>query len=238
MKHIYMIGDSTMQYNNCMTYPQTGWGQVLNLFAHEDIIIKDFGKNGRSTKSFIDEGRFDLVLNSLEEGDFVICQFGHNDEKISDPKRYTTPDGTYIENLKYMYESVTKKKCGFVLATSISRRLFENGVCIDSHLGYPQAMLKFAKEYNIPCVDLNSMTLKLYNELGEEATKKFHMMFGPNIYPNYPEGKDDTSHLRYEGAYMVSELFVRGLFETNSPLKEWFYAPGEKFEIDWAMLVD
>lgn len=238
MKHIYMIGDSTMQYNNFQTYPQTGWGQVLGLFAHEDVIIGDYGKNGRSTKSFIDEGRFDVVLKKLEKGDFVICQFGHNDEKSNDPNRYTTPDGTYLENLKYFYDKVTEKGCGFVLATSISRRKFENGVCQDTHKGYPQAMKMFAEKNNIVCIDLNQMTLDLYNKLGEEETKKFHMIFPAGMYANYPEGKDDSSHLRYDGAYAISKLFVEGLFKTDSPLKALFYAPDEKADIDWAMLVD
>lgn len=238
MKHIFMIGDSTMQYNNFQTYPQTGWGQVLNLFAHNDVTIFNYGKNGRSTKSFIDEGRFDVVLKKVEKGDFVICQFGHNDEKKSDPSRFTEPNGDYVKNLKYFHDKVVEKGAGFVLATSISRRKFENGVCVDSHLGYPQAMIKFAKENNIVCIDLNQMTLDLYNTFGEEKTKEFHMMFPAGVYENYPEGKDDTSHLRYDGAYMVCKLFIKGLFETNSPLKEFFFAPDEKADIDWAMLVD
>lgn len=238
MKHIYMIGDSTMQYNNFQAYPQTGWGQVLNLFAHEDVTIVDYGKNGRSTKSFIDEGRFDVVLKHVTEGDFVICQFGHNDEKSQDPARYTTPDGTYVENLKYFYDKVREKGAGFVLATSISRRSFKDGVAQDTHKGYPQAMMKFAKENGIVCIDLNTLTLNLYNELGEEETKKFHMIFPAGVYPKYPDGKDDSSHLRYEGAHMVCELFVKALFETESPLKEFFYSPDEKQVIDWAMLID
>ena len=89
MNKIYMMGDSTMQYNNYNSYPQTGWGQVLHLFAHEDVRIIDCAKNGRSTKSFIDEGRFQAILDKLEEGDFVICQFGHNDEKYDDATRFT-----------------------------------------------------------------------------------------------------------------------------------------------------
>ena len=238
MKHLYMIGDSTMQYNNFQTYPQTGWGQVINLFAHEDITVIDYAKNGRSTKSFIDEGRFDMVLKHITSGDYVICQFGHNDEKESDPNRYTTPNGTYIENLKYMHDEVVKRGAGFVLATSISRRIFKDGICQDTHKGYPQAMLKFAKENGIVCIDLNTLTLNLYNKLGEKETKKFHMIFPAGVFEKFPDGKDDTSHLRYEGAHMVSKLFVEELFKTNSPLKEFFYSPDEKQVIDWAMLID
>lgn len=238
MKNIYMIGDSTMQYNNYNTYPQTGWGQVLHLFAHEDIRIYDYAKNGRSTKSFIDEGRFDLVLSKLEPGDFVICQFGHNDEKQEDPLRFTTPNDTYVKNLEYFYTEVKKRDCGFVLATSISRRKFVDGVCQDTHKGYPQAMLEFAKKNNIVCVDLNQITLDLYNHLGEELTKKFHMIFPANMYPNYMEGKNDTSHLRYEGAYLIAELFVKNLAKCDTSLNDWFYDVNEKQEVDLAMLID
>lgn len=238
MKNIYMIGDSTMQYNNYNTYPQTGWGQVLHLFAKTDVRIYDYAINGRSTKSFIDEGRFDNVLSKLETGDFVICQFGHNDEKSNDPLRYTTPNGTYIDNLKFFYEEVTKKCCGFILATSISRRKFVDGKCVDTHLGYPQAMLDFAKKNNIVCVDLNQITLDLYNHLGEEATKKFHMIFPKNMYPNYLDGKDDSSHLRYEGAYLIAELFVKNLKNFDTSLNDWFYDINERQEVDLAMLID
>ncbi len=238
MKHIYMMGDSTMQYNNYNTYPQCGWGQMLNIFAHEDVVIIDKAVNGRSTKSFKDEGRFDDILNKLEEGDFVICQFGHNDEKSQDPARYTTPNGTYLENLLYFYNEVTKRKCGFVLATSISRLKFENGKCTDTHKGYPQAMLEFAQKHSIDCVDLNQITLDHYNEIGQENAKRYHMIFEANRFSNFPEGKNDTSHLTYEGAHMVCQFFVENLEKTSSPLKNWFYSVNEHAKVDQAMLKD
>ncbi len=238
MRKIYMIGDSTMQFNNINAYPQTGWGQVVNLFTKPDVLVIDKAVNGRSTKSFIEEGRFDEVLEQIEEGDFLICQFGHNDEKISDPARYTDPNTTYQENLLYFYQEITKKKAGFVLATSISRRIFENGKCLDTHLGYPQAMLEFANKYNITCIDLNTLTKDFYDLIGEEKTKKYHMIFAPNMFPNYMNGKEDNSHLRYEGAVMVAELFVKNLAKTNSPLNDLFIDLNIKEEIDYKMLID
>ena len=141
------MGDSTMKYNNIYSYPQVGWGQVLHLFAKNDCLIEDHAENGRSTKSFIEEGRFDVILNRLQPGDYVLCQFGHNDEKINDPSRYTDAYGVYQENLKYFAKRTEEKGCHIVYATSITRHKFENGKCINSHQDYPQAMLDFAKEY-------------------------------------------------------------------------------------------
>ena len=236
--NIYMMGDSTMKFNNFYSYPQNGWGQVLNLFTKEGILVFDDAENGRSSKSFISEGRFDNILNRLQKGDYVICQFGHNDEKIQDPNRYTEPYGEYTDNLLYFAKEVEKKGCHIVYATSITRHKFENGVCINSHGDYPKAMLDFAKKYNYTCIDLNKLTIDLYTKLGEEKSKKFHMIFGPNIYNLYPEGKDDHSHLMYEGAVMVAELFVREILKTNDPIKSCFIDLDNQPEIDWNMLKD
>ena len=236
--NIYMMGDSTMKFNNFYSYPQNGWGQVLNLFTKEGILVFDEAENGRSTKSFIAEGRFNNILNRLQKGDYVICQFGHNDEKIQDPNRYTKPYGEYTDNLLYFAKEVEKKGAHIVYATSITRHKFENGVCVNSHGDYPNAMLDFAKKYNYTCIDLNKLTIDLYTKLGEEKSKKFHMIFGPNIYNLYPEGKDDHSHLMYEGAVMVAELFVREVLKTNDSIKSCFIDLDNQPEIDWNMLKD
>lgn len=235
---IFMMGDSTMKYNNIYTYPQFGYGQLLHLYAKNECLIEDHAENGRSTKSFIDEGRFDVILNRLNKGDFVICAFGHNDEKKQDPLRYTEPYGTYQQNLKYFADEVAKKGASIVYATPITRHKFVDGVCINSHGEYPAAMKDFCKENGYTCIDLNQLTIDLYNKLGEEESKKFHMIFGPNIYKTYMEGKDDHSHLLFDGALMVCELFVKEIFKTNDPIKNCFLDLEEKFEIDYKMLKD
>ena len=235
---IFMMGDSTMKYNNIFQYPQVGWGQVLHLFAKNNCLIEDHAENGRSTKSFIEEGRFDVILSRLNKGDYVICEFGHNDEKKQDPTRYTTPYGTYKDNLKYIADEVIKKGANIVFATPITRHKFIDGICVNSHLDYPNAMIDFCKEYNYTCIDLNKLTIDLYNKLGEEESKKYHMIFEPNVYKYYPEGKDDHSHLRYEGALMVAELFVVELSKTLHPINECFLNLLEKEERDIKMLQD
>ncbi len=238
MMKIFMMGDSTMKFNNIFRYPQVGWGQVLHLFAKNEWLIEDHAENGRSTKSFIDEGRFQVILDKMEPGDFVICQFGHNDEKKQDETRYTEPYGTYQENLKYFADQVASKKGHIVFATSITRHKFENGVCVNSHGEYPQAMLDFAAENGYTCIDLNRLTMDLYTRLGEEESKKFHMIFPPQTYSNYPEGKDDHSHLVFAGALMVGELFVKALAKTEDSLKDCFLNLNEKEFIDEKMLID
>ncbi len=236
--NIYMMGDSTMKFNNYYSYPQFGWGQGLELFVKEDVVIFNHAENGRSTKSFIDEGRFNKILDRLREGDFVICSFGHNDEKEYDPSRYTTPFGTYQENLLYFAKEVEKKKCHIVFATSITRHNFKDGKCINSHGDYPKAMLELCNKYNYTCIDLNKLTMDLYNELGEEKSKKFHMIFEKNKYNVYPDGKDDHSHLMIDGAVTVAYLFVKEISKTKDPIKNLFIDLDAKDMIDYKMLID
>ena len=235
---IFMMGDSTMKYNNIFRYPQVGWRQVLHLFARNDVLIEDHAENGRSTKSFKEEGRFDVILNRMSLGDFVICSFGHNDEKIQDPTRYTEPYGSYQDNLLYYAQEVEKRGGHIVFATPITRHKFENGRCVNTHGDYPKAMLDFAKQHGYTCIDLTRLTMDLYTKLGEEQTKKFHMIFPKGMYDCHPEAKDDHSHLRYEGGLMVCELFVRAIEKTDDPIKHCFLDLSEKDVIDEKMLID
>ena len=235
---IFMMGDSTMKYNNIFRYPQVGLGQVLHLFARNDVLIEDHAENGRSTKSFKEEGRFDVILNRMSLGDFVICSFGHNDEKIQDPTRYTEPYGSYQDNLLYYAQEVEKRGGHIVFATPITRHKFENGRCVNTHGDYPKAMLDFAKQHGYTCIDLTRLTMDLYTKLGEEQTKKFHMIFPKGMYDCHPEAKDDHSHLRYEGGLMVCELFVRAIEKTDDPIKHCFLDLSEKDVIDEKMLID
>lgn len=237
MSVIYMMGDSTMRYNKITRYPQSGWGQYLNLFTKDFVVIENHAENGRSTKSFIDEGRFKAIYDKLVPGDFVICQFGHNDEKISDPLRYA--DYTdYEKNLDFFAKSVEEKGANIIFATPITRHKFVDGVCVETHKEYPRVMKEYCAKTNHICIDLNEMTKTLYTKLGEKASSSFHMIFAQNTYPNYPEGKDDHSHLRPSGAIMIAEMFSKEIRKTDSAINDLLIDLGEKDIIDEKMLID
>ncbi len=235
---IFMMGDSTMKFNDFLRYPQTGWGQVMQMFVKEDVLVLDYAENGRSTKSFIAEGRFAKILNQIKPNDIVICQFGHNDEKEYDKARYTAPYGEYQQNLKYFADEVHKHGAEIIYATSITRHKFDNGVCVNSHGEYPNAMLEFAKNNGYTCIDLNQKTIDLYTKLGEDNSKKFHMIFDKGVYSHYPDGSDDHSHLVYTGALMVAEIFTKEVLKTNHILKNYLIDVNSSADIDWAMLKD
>lgn len=209
IERIVTLGDSTMQFNNQFKYPQTGWPQALERFLRRDCPILNFAKNGRSTKSFIEQGLFAEALEAIREKDLVLIEFGHNDSKIEDASRYTTPFGTYQENLKYMVEEILKKKAQVILLTSITERKFKDGQLLKTHGDYPQAVKDLAKELNVACIDLFEKTREVLLKEGEELSKRFYMNFEAGLYDNKPEGSTDDTHLRYEGAYMVADCFYK-----------------------------
>lgn len=212
---IFWAADSTVQTNDITTYPQTGIGQVFSLYTKEGVVIHNHAKNGRSTKSFMDEGRLAAIDGQIKEGDFLFIQFGHNDEKHEDPARYTEPFSTYMENLE-VYINVARNHNAYpVLITPLERRCFvdEKHLGMGAHSDYVAAMKQTAEKNHVPLVDLYSMSRRKLKKAGEPGSRKWYMYFDKNIYSNYPEGKEDNTHLRYEGAVMYAGLIAKGLHE-------------------------
>lgn len=213
MKKIFWAADSTVQNNTVLTYPQTGIGQVFSMYVKEGVFVLNHAKNGRSTKSFIDEGRLLAIDKEIGEGDFLFIQFGHNDEKTEDPTRYTEPFSTYIDNLETYINVARKHGAHPVLITPIERRHFdENGKLMESmHTDYVAGMKQAAKKNDVPLVDLFTMSRAALEKAGEQESRKWHMFFEGGIYENYSDGKQDNTHLRYDGALMYAGMIAEGL---------------------------
>ncbi len=207
---IVCMGDSTMQYNDETTFPQVGWPQALEELLNKDVRLMNFAKNGRSTKTFMEEGRFEDALRFTDKDSIVLIEFGHNDEHDYDPKTHTRPDFEYHDNLKFMVEECRKKGAYVLLCTPIYRRMFLQDGTLDPkcHAGYQEAMIRVASETGVNYVDLTSLTKKKIEETGVEESKEYFMNFASGIYENYPEGKSDNTHLRMKGARMVRDLFI------------------------------
>ena len=216
MKRIFYIGDSTVQRNHIDTYPQTGMSQVLELYLAPGVQVMHHGKNGRSTKSFLDEGRFEPVRDQMQKGDFLLIQFGHNDEK-DDPLRHTEPFGSYQENLRFFIREARKAGALPVLITPIARRLFDEAGNFrpGSHGRYPEAVRQLGKEMQVPVADLTALTESYLAHLGDEASKPLF------VWPK------DNTHLKYEGAVRMAGFLARELERFGAPYRELLYVPEE-----------
>lgn len=217
-----MIGDSTMANKKLDGgNPERGWGHALPRFFTEDIRVSNHAQNGRSSKSFIDEGRWETVLSQIKKGDYVFIQFGHNDEK-SDEKRHTEPGSTFDDNLR-RYVNETRSKGGIpVLFNAIVRRNFnEEGVLVDTHGAYLESPRNVAKELNVPFIDLNKLTHDLVQGLGVEPSKKLFVWIEPNTVPMAPKGKEDNTHLNVYGAKTIANLALDAITQQIPELAQY-----------------
>lgn len=216
--HIFMVGDSTMANKREKNIPEYGWGQVLQHFFNDSVLVDNHARNGRSSKSFIDEGLWEKVIIQVQKGDYVIIQFGHNDSKQSSD-RFTSPFTTYKHNLeKYVNETRAKKGIP-ILCTSIVRRHFnEDGTLKDTHGDYLTAVRQVVEEHEVYFIDMEAKTKKLVEEIGPEKSKQLFLHFDAGIYPLRPNGAIDNTHLSLEGAYSIAGLAVEGMKELNLPL--------------------
>lgn len=220
---IYCIGDSTMaNKKNPDENPEHGWAQALPQFFKNTVTIDNRAVNGRSTRSFIDEGRWDAVLKTLKKGDYVLIQFGHNDQKENDPKRYTNPHTAYRHNIIRFVTEAREKGATPILLSSIVRRNFnEQGTLVDTHGDYPLETRLVAQHYDVPFIDLQYLTEQMEESYGVEGSKKLHLHYKPGEVAYYPDGKDDDTHLSKLGATTVAGLAVGELKVKVPSLKEY-----------------
>ncbi|MBF4516724.1 rhamnogalacturonan acetylesterase [Flavobacterium sp. ANB] len=207
---VYCIGDSTMaNKKDPDRNPEHGWAQVLQAFFKDDIIIVNKAVNGRSTKSFINEKRWDSIYKKLKKGDYVFIEFGHNDEKIEDSTRYTNPHTAYRYNLIRFVKESRAKGAIPILLTSIARRNFnEKGVLVPTHGDYPLETRLVAQEYKVPFIDLEYYTEILEQSYGPEKSKQLHLHFKAGENPYYDKDKADDTHLSILGAKTIAQIVV------------------------------
>ena len=222
MSTIFWAADSTVAFNSIRTYPQTGIGQVFGLFVKSGTEIKNYAINGRSTKSFLDEGRLDQIREEIKAGDFLFIQFGHNDEKQADPNRYTDPFGAYKANLNIYIAAAREAGAYPVLITPLERRCFEEDGTLGNgeHGDYVKAMRECAEENQVPLIDLNAKSRKVLEQAGNEESKKYYMNLQPGIYESHPEGLCDNTHLQYAGAVVFGTCIAQGLKELGGIYQE------------------
>ncbi len=212
--HVFIVGDSTASQKSTAVFPETGWGMELSSFFTDQVKVDNRAMNGRSTRSFINEGRWSAVCIDLRENDVVLIQFGHNDQKVDKPGIGTSKE-EYRQYLVRYVEDTRRHKALPVLLTPIMRRSFKDGRMIDTHQGYPEVMKLVADSLQVPLIDLHLETAQLFTNLGESSSKQLfnHVDSG---HVNYPKGKQDDTHLSPEGAKQIAQLVIKGLQAIHS----------------------
>ncbi len=205
MRQLFLLGDSTCAEKEADKRPETGWGMMMQDLVGPSFTVVNLALNGRSTKSFLQEGVFEKCQQALNADDVVMIQFGHNDSK-EDEERHTDPWTTYQGNLAYMAEQVIQKKAFPILLTPLCRRRFDDeGRLVQTHGEYPSAMIALAKGRGYPLLDLTKETQCLLTEQGVQGSKRLFLHLQPLEHSNYPNGVADDTHLNEWGAYVVAK---------------------------------
>ncbi len=204
---IWLVGDSTMADKEIRAYPETGWGMPFEHFFDSTITVDNQAKNGRSTKSFVAEGRWAAVERDLHAGDYVLIQFGHNDEVPT--KANYTPEDQFENNLTRFIKETRNKQATPILITPVARRKFDTaGHIMETHAVYAAIVRKVAAAQNTPLIDLDKESQSLLQQLGPEHSKFLFDYLAPGEHPNYPQGREDDTHFNELGARRMAEIVL------------------------------
>ncbi len=203
-RQVFIAGDSTASQYGPERAPREGWGQQLQTFLDPNAyVVRNHAQSGRSSRSFIAEGWFDGMAKEMRQGDVLLIQFGHNDEKIEDPTRYNEPQRAFPEWLTRYVALARDKGATPILVTPVARRKFDRGQLLDTHGLYAQSVRELARRANVGLTDLTALSMEWLRATGDDASKAYYM------HVSAQDQQDDT-HFQQRGAVMVACLVVAG----------------------------
>lgn len=223
---LHLVGDSTMADKpDPGRNPERGWGQMLHFYFNDQVVVRNHAVNGRSTKSFLDEGKWNRVAGEIRPGDYVFIQFGHNDQKSHDPARYANAYSSYRRNLERMVAESRELGAHPVLLSSIVRRQFnDQGTLEDTHGPYPYVVRTEAARLGVPFIDLQQKTEDLVSGLGPVRSAPLYKILEPGENEMYPGGVTDNTHLSVSGAMEVAGMVAESIRELGLPLTRYLDA--------------
>jgi lysophospholipase L1-like esterase len=205
---IYLAGDSTV--TDQPEEPWAGWGQMLPAFFGPDVVVANHAESGLALSSFRAHRRFEKILESIQPGDYLFIQFGHNDQK--EQGEGIGPWDSYSDHLRFVIGETRAHGAIPVLVTSMQRRRFDAEYRQFSTLGeFPLAMRRVAAELDVPLIDLNQMSATLYAALGPEGTKNAFVHYPAGTFPRQEKALKDDTHFNAYGAYELARCVVEGI---------------------------
>ena len=225
---VFLCGNSTVVDQE--QEPWASWGQMITRWFDERLAIANYAESGLSATTFLAQLRLDKILSQLREGDYVICEFGHNDEK---EKR--AGDGawySYSRNLKIFADRVREKGGNIIFVTPTARRFFNDDqkTLRNTHGDYPEAMRTVSRRENVPLIELNGMTHTFYEAMGFEGSKRALVHYPANTFPDQPKALADNTHFNPFGAWEVAKMIVMGLKQMDSPLVQYLRTDWQDFD--------
>jgi lysophospholipase L1-like esterase len=215
---IYLCGNSTVV--NQEDEPWASWGQMITRFFKPGIAVANHAESGLTLGSFLGSLRLEKIMSVIKPGDYLFVEFGHNDQKEKGPN-----DGawkSYTDRLKLFVEQARAKGAIPVIVTSTSRRSFgADGKIINSLGDFPAAARKVAADENVALIDLNLLSTRFYEALGEDASKKAFVHYPANSYPGQDKALADNTHFNPYGAYELAKCMIQGIRDKHLGLQKF-----------------
>ena len=223
---VFLCGNSTVVDQE--EEPWASWGQMITRWFGPQVAVANYAESGLSCTTFLAQLRLDKILSQLKKGDYVIVEFGHNDEKEK-----KDGDGawySYSRNLKIFVDRVRAAGGNIIFCTPTARRSFDaDGHIINTHGDYPEAMKAVAQREQVPVIDLTQMTTTFYEALGVEGSKRALVHYPANTFANQDKALADNTHFNPYGAWEVAKMVVMGLKQISSPLADFLREDWQDF---------
>ena len=226
---VFLCGNSTVVDQE--DEPWASWGQMITRWFGPQVAIANFAESGLSCTTFLAQLRLDKILSQLKKDDYVIVEFGHNDEKEK-----KAGDGawySYSRNLKIFVDRVRAAGGHIIFCTPTARRFFKDGHIENTHGDYPAAMKMVAEREQVPVIDLTQMSTVFYETLGEEGSKRALVHYPANTFANQEKPLADNTHFNPYGAWEIAKMVVMGLKQIQSPLANRLRADWQDFDPAW-----
>lgn len=225
---VYLCGNSTVVDQN--NEPWASWGQMIPRWFDGRVAVSNHAESGLTAGSFLASNRLDKILSTLKPGDYVVCEFGHNDEKEKGPGSGAWYH--YTRNLKIFIDRVRKAGGEIIFCTPTQRRRFDRDgkTIVNTHGEFPDAMKAVAARENVPLIDLHKHTTDLFEALGFEDSKRVLVHYPANTFPQQQKALADNTHFNNFGAYEVAKIVVMGLKQLGHPLVKYLRSDFADFD--------
>ena len=225
---IFLCGNSTVV--DQPYEPWASWGQMIPRWFGPEVSISNNAESGLTAASFLGSYRLDKILTMMKKGDYVICEFGHNDQKEKMAGAGAWYNFSY--NLKVFIDKVRAKGGNIIFVTPTQRRRFDDAThskILETHGDYPDAIRAVAKREGVPVIELHDMTRTFFETLGYENSKKALVHYPANTFPGQDKPLADNAHFNPYGAYEIAKMVVMGMKQLNLPIVKYLRSDWKDF---------
>ena len=211
---IFLCGNSTVVDQD--EEPWASWGQMIPRFFNDKVSVANYAESGESATSFVVEGRLKKILSTLKAGDFLLMEFGHNDQKLKGPG--VGAFYSFATCLKTYIDEVRQRGATPILVTPAQRRSFKGNRIVDTHADYPDAIRWLAECEQVTLIDLHKITRSLFESMGPEGSKNAFVHYPAHTYPGQDKPLADNTHFNPYGAYQIAQCIVEEIRRQQLPL--------------------